>query len=403
MESSTRISERARLAPPSPIRKLVPLADAAKARGIRVHHLNIGQPDLPTPNPMWQAVREYPGPVLSYAPSGGLPEFVEALAGYYEGLGLPVRPEEILVTTAASEALVFALATLADPGDEVLIPEPLYANYVGFSRLLGLRPVPAPCAPEDGYRIPPPEVLDRHASPKTRVLILCNPGNPTGCVTAREELLELAAWARRRGIFLIGDEVYREFCYTARVAPSLLSLEGYEDRVVVVDSLSKRFSACGARVGCLVTRNAEVRAAVLKFAQARLSPPTLGQLMGLRALRELGPDYYEEVRRIYRGRRDALCAALQEIPGVRLRVPEGAFYLMVTLPVADSEDFARWLLADFSDDGETVMVAPGPGFYLTPGGGRREVRIAYVLEEAKLVRCAAILRRALEVYPGRTG
>ncbi|MBD3336549.1 MAG: aminotransferase class I/II-fold pyridoxal phosphate-dependent enzyme [Candidatus Eisenbacteria bacterium] len=395
------MSQRARLAPASPIRKLVPLADDARSRGTHVYHLNIGQPDIVTPEPMLAALHDYEGPVLAYAPSGGLPEFVEVLADYYRRCGIDVARRDIMVTTAASEALVFALAATLDPGDEVLIPEPLYANYLGFSALLGLQVRPVTCAPENGYMIPPPEELDRMCGPRTKAVILCNPGNPTGRVTGKDELERLGEWICERGLYLIGDEVYREFCYTGQAPPSILNLKGCEERTIMVDSLSKRFSACGARIGCVVTRNAEVAAGMLKFAQARLSPPTLGQLMGIRAYRDLPAAYYHEVVETYRERRDLLCTKLEAIPGVFCRKPEGAFYLMARLPVDDSEAFTRWMLTDFQMDGETIMMAPGAGFYATPGLGQKEVRIAYVLETGRLERAMGILAAGLAQYPGR--
>lgn len=395
-----RISDRGFHAPPSPIRKLVPLADAAKKKGIRVFHLNIGQPDIPTPPEMLRALVDYRGPVLDYAPSGGLPEFVGALAGYYERRGIPVGRENIIVTTAGSEALIFALASIADPGDEIIVPEPLYANYLGFASLLSIGVKSIACSPENGYRIPPPEELDRLYTERCRALILTNPNNPTGRITGADELRAIGDWVRRRNLFLIGDEVYREFCYEKEAPPSVLNLTGCEDLTILVDSLSKRFSACGARVGCLATHNKEVLSAVMKFAQARLSPPTLGQLMGIRAYRHLETPFYQEIVRRFRERRDVLCDCLASMPSVYFHKPQGAFYLMATLPVDDSDKFSSWLLADFEVGGDTVMVAPAGGFYRTAGLGQKEVRIAYVLDVEFLKRSMEVLAEGLRAYPG---
>jgi aspartate aminotransferase len=395
-----QISDRGLEAPASPIRKLVPLAEAAKEKGVQVLHLNIGQPDIPTPDEMLAALREYRGPVLDYAPSGGFPEFLEALAVYYQRCGIPLGREDILVTTAGSEALIFALASITDPGDEIIVPEPLYANYLGFASMLGIGVKSIACAPEEGYRIPPPEELDRLYSDRCRAFILTNPNNPTGRITGASELEALGDWIRRRGLFLIGDEVYREFCYEKDPPPSVLNLKGCEQLTILVDSLSKRFSACGARIGCLATRNRDVLAAALKFAQARLSPPTIGQLMGIRAYRDVPASFYRDMVKSFKERRDILCERLGAIPDVTLRKPQGAFYLMPTLPVKDTDDFAAWLLTDFQWEGETVMVAPGAGFYRTEGLGRSEVRIAYVLETGKLERASRILAEGLKAYAG---
>ncbi|MBU1698846.1 MAG: pyridoxal phosphate-dependent aminotransferase [Candidatus Eisenbacteria bacterium] len=401
MTYRVKVSERGSGAPSSPIRKLVPLADGAKSKGRHVYHLNIGQPDIPTPEPMLHAAQEYKGPVLSYGPSGGLPEFINALAGYYESCAISLRKNQILATTAASEALLFALAAVTDPGDQVLIPDPLYANYLGFASILGVTVTPAVCSPEDGYKIPPPEILDKLCGPRCKAMLLCNPGNPTGRVTSSDELRAIGDWAKARNIFLIGDECYREFCYEGSAPPSVLNLEGCEDLTIMTDSISKRFSACGARVGCLVSRNEEVMATVMKFAQARLCPPTLGQLMGIKAFTETPPSYYQKIIDTYRERRDLLCEKLSEMPGVSYRKPEGAFYIMATLPVSDSEDFTRWMLTDFHLNNKTVMVAPGAGFYATKGLGAKEVRIAYVLELVHLETAMKVLAAGLRAFSDR--
>jgi aspartate aminotransferase len=391
------LSNRARLAPPSPIRKLVPLADQAKARGRKVFHLNIGQPDIPTPTVMWEALRAAKIDVLSYSPSGGIAEFVDALRRYYARHGLALEREELLVTTAGSEAILFALAAITDPGDEVIIPEPLYANYNGYAALLGIRVVPVTSRAEEGYALPGRATLEERIGPRTRALLLCNPCNPTGHIYTRAELETAAALARERNLFLIVDEVYREFCYAAEEPIPLLTLPDLRERAIMVDSLSKRFSVCGARIGNLASHNRELVAAVLKFAQARLSPPTLGQIMGAAAL-DLPADYYAGVIREYRRRRDVVIEELARIPEVLCRTPQGAFYVMARLPVADAEDFVRWMLTDFHVADETTMLAPGNGFYATPGAGASEVRIAYVLEEAKLRRAMQIIAAGLRAY-----
>jgi len=391
------LSKRVSRAPASPIRKLVPLADAAKARGRRVYHLNIGQPDIPTPPQMWDALREARIEVLSYSPSGGIPEFVAALQRYYERHGHTLDREELIVTTAGSEAILFALGTICDPGDEIIIPEPFYANYNGYAALLGVRVVPVISTPEDGYALPPREALVAKITPRTRAILLCSPCNPTGRVYTRAEFETAVELAREHRLFLMADEVYREFCYAPGRPVSVLDFPEIADRAIMVDSLSKRFSVCGARIGCLVSRNRELVAAAMKYAQARLSPPTLGQVMGVAAL-DLPPSYHAGILEEYRRRRDGVMAALAEMPGVVCQTPQGAFYVMAKLPVADAEAFVRWMLTDFELDGETTMVAPGNGFYATPGAGESEVRIAYVLAAEKLTRAMAIMRAGLDAY-----
>ncbi len=391
------LSKRARVAPPSPIRKLVPLADQAKAQGRKVYHLNIGQPDIPTPGVMWDALRKTKIEVLSYSPSGGIAEFVDAQRRYYARHGLALGREEILITTAGSEAILFALAAISDPGDEVIIPEPLYANYNGYAALLGVRVSPVTSRAEDGYALPARAAIEEKITPRTRALLICNPCNPTGHIYTRDELDRAAAIARERNLYLIVDEVYREFCYADQEPIPILSYPDLHDRAIMVDSLSKRFSVCGARIGCIASRNREVIGAALKFAQARLSPPTLGQIMGAAAL-DLPAEYYEAIVKEYRRRRDAVLEELARIPGVLCRKPEGAFYVMARLPVDDAEDFVRWMLTDFHMDGETTMLAPGNGFYASPGVGANEVRIAYVLEEPKLRRAIGIIAAGLRAY-----
>lgn len=392
-----KISARAQKVPASPIRKLTPLADAAKKRGVRVLHLNIGQPDLPTPEALRARVKRDMPDVLAYSPSGGTADYVASLVSFYRRSGLDVKPEHVLATTGGSEALVFALMAVGDPGDEVLIPEPFYTNYAAFAAMAGLTVKPLTLRAEDGFHLPSREVWEAACTPKTRAVIACNPNNPTGTVYHRSEIEELAAFCKAHDLALISDEVYRDLVYDGREATSALSLDGMADRTIVVDSLSKRYSACGIRLGCLITKNPEIMAACLCMAQARLSPPGLAQLAALGA-DDLGPPYFQGVVSEYTRRRDVLYEGLSAIPGVSLHKPEGAFYTVVTLPVDDAEAFARYLLTDFSEGGETVMVAPAEGFYATPGLGKNQARIAYVLAEADLKRAIALLGAALGKY-----
>ena len=382
--------------PASPIRKLMPLADEAKRRGTHIFHLNIGQPDLETP-PALRSKLAAVDRVIAYTPSGGTPEYLAALQGYYAGLGLDLPVSQLLATTAGSEAILFAIFAITSDGDEALVCEPYYTNYNSYATMAGVRLVPLTTRAEDGFHLPPREVWERALTPRTRLVLLCNPNNPTGTVLRRDELEMVAEFCRDHGLFLISDEVYREFVYDGKTAISALSLPGFEDHVILVDSLSKRFSACGIRLGCLATRNAEVHQACLRMAQGRLSPPGLAQLMAT-GIPEIGPEYYASIRDEYQARRDVLYAEMRKIPGVFLRKPEGAFYFIARLPVDDAEEFARFLLSDFSHDGTTVMVAPAAGFYATPGLGRDEVRIAYVLRREDLLRAVVAFAAGLEAY-----
>ena len=401
------LSQRGLTAPASPIRRLAPLADAARERGITVLHLNIGQPDIATPAPMLAAYRNYDEPVIAYAPSDGYRVYRDKLAAYYcgvsaEGGGAGVGAGDIVITVGGSEALMFAIAATCDPGDEILVCEPFYTNYAGFSHMLAVGVRAVTTYARDGFRIDPARI-DEAIGPKTRALCLPTPGNPTGVVLTRAELEAIAAICRRKGIFFICDEVYREFVYDAPAgtrAPSILSLADFDEHAVVVDSVSKRYSACGARIGALVTRNARVRDAALRFGQARLSPATVDQYAAMAAL-DTPPEYFREVLAEYRARRDALVAGLRRI-GVDCVSPQGAFYLVAPLPVDDADRFCRFLLESFALDGETVMLAPASGFYATPGLGKSEARIAYVLDVARLEKSVRILCAAFDAYSRQT-
>lgn len=407
------LSRRGASAPASPIRRLTPYADAAKARGIRVHHLNIGQPDLHTVSPMRAAYARFSDEVIAYSPSEGYLYYREALAAYYNALGHdagggPIDAAQILVTVGGSEALLFAIAAACDPGDEILVAEPYYTNYAGFAHMLGVRVTPVTTHAGESFAIPAQRVRAA-ITPRTRAFIVPSPGNPTGMVLSADELRALGQVCVDAGIFFVVDEVYREFVYPEPPvpadmplppAPSVLAIPELAGHAVMIDSVSKRYSACGARVGCLVTRNREFYAACLKFGQARLSPPTVDQYAAAAALATPQPEMRAMID-AYRARRDLIVAGLNQIPGVRCPTPTGAFYLVTDLPVADAEDFCIFMLRDFDHEGETVMMAPAEGFYATPGMGRNQVRIAYVLEPDKLARCLMILRAGLAAYARR--
>jgi len=382
--------------PASPIRRLMPLAEEAKRRGVHVFHLNIGQPDLETPEALRAKLAEVDR-VIAYSPSGGTPEYLAALVSYYRGVGLELTPNELLATTAGSEAILFAIFATTSDGDEALVCEPYYTNYNSYATMAGVKLVPLTTRGEDGFHLPPRAAWEKALTDRTRLILLCNPNNPTGTVYRRDELEMVAQFCRDHGLFLISDEVYRELVYDGHRAISALTLPGCEEHVIVVDSLSKRFSACGIRLGCLATRNRDVHQAALRMAQGRLSPPGLAQLMAT-GISELGPDYYAGMAAEYEMRRDVLYEGLTQIPGVFLRKPEGAFYFVARLPIDDADEFARFLLADFSHDGETVMVAPAAGFYASPGLGRDEVRIAYVLNCRDLERAVTVFAAGLGAY-----
>jgi aspartate aminotransferase len=399
-QRAVRLSERARLMPASPIRKLAPLYEQAKARGVHVYALNIGQPDIVTPEEMRAAYRAWDQQVLSYGHSAGLAEYRAGLARYYARFGISLRPEEILVTTGGSEAILFALLAVCEPGDNVLVPEPFYTNYAGFAVMAGAEVRPIRTRGEEGFHLPPRTFIEAQIDARTRAILFSSPGNPTGTIYTRAELEMLRDVASERGLYLLADEVYREFAYDGGKHTSLLHLDGLEDRGVMLDSISKRFSACGARIGALVTRDRELLDTCLRFGQARLCPPTVDQLAALAAL-DTPPAYFDRVHAEYEKRRNVLVDALCAVPGVRCTRPAGAFYLMAELPVDSSEAFCRWMLESFADDNRTVMMAPGPGFYMTPEAGVREVRLAYVLRCEDLVDAVRVLERGLTAYPGR--
>jgi len=384
--------------PASPIRKLAPLADLAKSRGTKVYHLNIGQPDIETPAVMRDRLKQLDAKVLEYSPSAGTPEFIRTLQHYYERrLGISLSTSQILATTGGSEAILFAFMACANEGDDVMVVEPFYANYRAFATMAGLNLVPVTSRGRDGFHLPPRETFERALTPRTRIVILCNPNNPTGTVYTQQELDMIADFCRVHGLFLVSDEVYREFVYDGRKAISALELPKTDDFVIVVDSLSKRYSACGIRLGSLVTRNPEIYDATLRMAQGRLSPPGIAQFIAV-GVDNLGDEYTRDVVTEYTRRRDVLYEGLAAIPGVFLQKPEGAFYCITRLPVENAEDFAVYLLTEFEHEGATVMVAPGNGFYASPNGGQSEVRIAYVLKEQDLRKSVDLLRIALERY-----
>jgi aspartate aminotransferase len=393
------LSKKGQAMPASPIRKLVPYAEAARAKGIEVIHLNIGQPDIKTPQNALDAVKHHSLEVLEYSRSEGSESYRKKLATYYKKHGIQVDASEILITTGGSEALSFTMATIADPGDEIIIPEPFYANYNGFATAMGIKVIPVVSGIEDNFALPPIEDFESYIGARTRAILLCNPGNPTGYLYTREEIQKLAKLVKKHDLFLIADEVYREFAYDGMQHHSILAEPDLQAHAIVVDSVSKRYSMCGARIGCMISRNRDIIQTALKFAQARLSPPTFAQIASEAAL-DTPQEYFDEVIREYTERRDLLLKELKSIPGIKVAKPQGAFYCMVELPIADADHFAQWLLEDFHVDGFTVMVAPAAGFYATPGLGKNQVRIAYVLEQSLLRKAVQILKEALSKYSG---
>lgn len=390
------ISTRGQLMPASPIRKLVPFAEAAKQRGIMVYHLNIGQPDIETPGPMLDAVRHSDFKILEYSHSAGNESYRRKLVNYYKAAGITVDHTQILITTGGSEAILFAMMSCLDAGDEVIIPEPFYANYNGFAVAAGVKVVPVTSYIEDGFALPPIADLEQKITSRTKAVLICSPNNPTGYLYSREELETLKTIVQKHGLYLFSDEAYREFCYTGTHF-SAMQLEGVDENVILLDTISKRYSSCGARIGALITKNRQVLETAVKFAQARLSPPSFGQIAGEAAL-DLPADYFDATREEYQLRRDTLVSRLNNIPGVFCPNPGGAFYAIARLPIDDSDRFCQWILESFSYEGQTVMMAPATGFYGTPGLGKQEVRLAYVLNTKAIHKAMDCLEKALGVY-----
>jgi aspartate aminotransferase len=394
------ISVRGLEMPESPIRKLAPLAAAAKERGIKVYHLNIGQPDLPTPDCGLDALRHIDRKVLEYSPSQGILSYRKKLVNYYAKYDIHVTPDDIIITAGGSEAVLFAFMSCLNPGDEIIVPEPAYANYMAFAVSAGAKIRTIATSIEEGFALPKVEKFKELINDRTRGILLCNPNNPTGYLYTRREMNQIRDLVKEHDLYLFSDEVYREYIYTGSPYISAMHLKGIEDNVILIDSVSKRYSECGIRIGALITKNNEVKKAVMKFCQARLSPPLIGQIVAEASL-DAPEDYYRDVYDEYVERRKCLIDGLNRIPGVYSPIPMGAFYTVAQLPVDDSENFCRWCLEEFNYEGETVMMAPAAGFYTTPGAGIDQVRIAYVLKKEDLEHALFILRKALETYPGR--
>ncbi len=392
-----KLSKRGYDMPASAIRKLVPFAEAAKKKGIKVYHLNIGQPDIPTPENAIEAIRNFDGKVIEYTNSAGLEEYRKGLVEYYASVGIDVDYTDILITAGGSEALLFAMLTAFDPGDEIIIPEPFYTNYNSFAAVANVKIVPITSKIEDGFALPSIEEFEKRITPKTRGILVCNPSNPTGGLYSRKELEQLRDLALKYDLYIIADEVYREFVYDGLEHVSVLQLEGVENNTILIDSNSKRYSECGTRTGYLVSKNKEFIANALKYAQMRLSPPFFGQILGIASLKT-PREYFQQVYNEYVNRRNFLIEALNKIDGVYTPMPKGAFYTIARLPIDDSDKFCRWLLEDFSYENQTVMLAPATGFYATPGLGKNEVRIAYVLKIDDLKKAVMVLEKALKEY-----
>ncbi len=396
-----QVSKRGEEMPASPIRRLVPLANKAIEKGIKVYRLNIGQPDVPTPPAALEALRHIDREVLEYSPSEGLRSLREKLQQYYGRFNIDVDVDDIIVTTGGSEAVLFAFMACLDPGDEIIVPEPAYANYMAFAISAGAKIVTIPSSIDDGFELPPVEKFEELITPRTKGILICNPNNPTGYLYTMKEMLQIRDLVLKHDLFLFSDEVYREFCYTGAPYISAFHLPGIEDKVVLIDSVSKRYNECGIRIGALITKHKELKANVMKFCQARLSPPLLGQLVAEASI-DTPKEYMLATYNEYVERRKFLIDQLNKIPGCYSPIPMGAFYTVVRLPVDDADNFCRWCLEEFNYEGETVFMAPASGFYTTPGMGRDEVRMAYVLRKEELARAMLVLRKALEAYPGRT-
>ena len=392
-----KISLKGQQMPESPIRKLVPYSEIAKKKGHKVYHLNIGQPDIKTPQVALDAVKNADIKVLEYSHSAGFESYRVKLSHYYKTHGLSIEVADIIITTGGSEALLFAMGSTMDSGDEIIIPEPFYANYNGFSVASGVKVVPVISTIDEGFALPPITAFEKLITPKTKAILICNPGNPTGYLYSKEEIMQLAEIVKKHDLFLIADEVYREFIYDGEEHFSVMNVPGLEENAIMIDSVSKRYSMCGARIGCIVSKNKALMATAMKFAQARLSPPTYAQIASEAAL-DTPQSYFDDVITEYKERRDTLISELQKIDGVKVATPKGAFYCITKLPVKNADNFARWLLESYDFNGETVMVAPAAGFYSTPGVGLDEVRIAYVLKKEDLIRSVQILKEALKVY-----
>ena len=392
-----KISKKGQQMPESPIRKLVPYSEIAKKRGTKVYHLNIGQPDIKTPEVAMNSIKNLDIKVLEYSHSAGFESYRRKLADYYQKHNLPINSEDIIITTGGSEALLFAMGSTMDTDDEIIIPEPFYANYNGFSTASGVKVVPVISTIDEGFALPPIADFEKLITSKTKAILICNPGNPTGYLYSKEEIFQLAELVKKHDLFLIADEVYREFIYDGDEHFSVMNVPGIEQHAIMIDSVSKRYSMCGARIGCIVSKNKEVMGAAMKFAQARLSPPTFAQIASEAAL-ETPQSYFDEVITEYKDRRDTLIAELNQIEGVKVATPKGAFYCIAKLPVKNADDFAQWLLESYDFNGETVMVAPAAGFYSSPNVGLDEVRIAYVLKKEDLIKSVRILKEALKVY-----
>ncbi len=392
-----QLSNKGKNMPASPIRKLVPFADAAKKRGVKVYHLNIGQPDIKTPDNVLNAIKNIDLDLIAYSPSQGYESYRQKLAGYYQKNGIDITADDIIVTTGGSEALSIAIGSIADPGDEIIIPEPFYANYNGFAKQNAVNVVPIHSSIDDNFALPPIAEFEKLITPKTKAILYSNPGNPTGYVYSEKEIEQLRNLALKHDIFIIADEVYREFIYGDTTHHSILHQKDMDKHAIIIDSVSKRYSMCGARIGVLISKNKDLLQTAMKFAQARLSPPTLGQIAGEAAI-DTPQSYFDDVIHEYKNRRDTLIKKLQEINGIKVAEPKGAFYVIAELPVDNAESFARWLLEEFDDANETVMVAPAAGFYSTQGQGTKQIRIAYVLNEKDLTRSAELLKKAVTLY-----
>jgi len=394
------ISQKGRMMPASPIRKLVPYADAAKKRGIKVYHLNIGQPDIATPEIALDAIRRFDQQVVEYSHSAGILSYRKKLVEYYKRFNIQISADDIIIGSGGSEAILFAMNSCMDPGDEIIIPEPFYANYNGFAVNAGIKVVPIPSSIETGFALPPIKEFEKAITPKTKAIIICNPNNPTGYLYSKEELETLKSIVLKHDLFLFSDEVYREFCYDGKKHFSVMHLSGLDENVVLIDSVSKRYSACGVRIGALISKNKELMATALKFAQARLSPPTFGQVAAEAAI-DTPDSYFESVLKEYVARRDVVVESINRMKGAFCPNPSGAFYVVARLPIDDSDKFCKWLLENFSCDNKTVMLAPATGFYATKGRGLDEVRISYVLKVEDLKNSMMCLEEALKEYPGR--